>query len=181
MLFRSIRLDDTTVLENQRSNSFKKEISQFEKARKEKKEAISVERFEEISELSNNDRVHFIGYLVGGIGMKRPQRNGDYFKILLTNNKSESMPVVYIFNHDDIHKVLSQNISALFKFENFRVSVHHGIKGIVSTDNVCVQKLSGTSLSDTATLSNPRSVEVSSSSSSHVDQTVSEEIGRAHV
>ena len=130
-----IKLDDTTILETLKSNNFKKEISEFEKARKTKRQATFIECFEDISGLSNNDRIHFNAYLVGGIGMKRPQRNGDFFKILLTNNKSESMPVVYIFNHNNIHELLSQNISATFKFENFRVSVHHGIKGIVSTDD----------------------------------------------
>ena len=114
-----IKLDDSTILQALKLNSFKKTIPPFEKAKKTKKETVLLESFEEISDLKNNDRISFKAQLVGGVGMKRPQRNGTFFKILVSNSKSESMPVVYVFNHDEIYEILQKTFQASCNSSNF--------------------------------------------------------------
>ena len=62
------------------------------------------------------------------------------------------MPVVYIFNHDELYNFLLEKVSVLLKFEYFRISVYHGIKGIVSTDEFSVSR---TELNGALSISNP--------------------------
>ena len=168
-----IRFEESTILQKLKSTSFKKVIPEFQKCKKERREAVFLESFDHLSDLKNNDRITFIAHIVGGVGMKHPQKNGDFFKVLLSNKKSQSMPVVYIFNHDDIRAILLQHVASLLKFENFRVSVHHGIKGIVSTDDSSVCSISASDYAGGLTHSTLRSL-VMSSSSTNEDKTTFE-------
>ena len=107
--------------------------------------------------------------------MKRPQRNGTFFKVLLSNSRSQSMPVICIFDHDEIYESLQKNLSSMLRFEHLRVSEHHGLKGIVSTDDTKVHRLSNENLIEASKELESTSHAVSSTSTNNDEQSVEKE------
>lgn len=92
--------------------------------------------------MQSNDRISFIAQLIGGAGMIKLQRSGNFFKILVAAINDEATQIAHIFNHDDLHEALTKDSQGFFLFERFRASIHHGVKGIVSADDSAMLKKS---------------------------------------
>lgn len=137
-----IVLDDTTALQHIDSSKLEKPAPTYEKAQKAEMTATLIKDLGNACDFANNSRITFIAELVGGVGMQHPQQNGEYFKILVSNEVSQEMLTIYLFNQEEIRQNFLSNEEKQFKFIQFRISTYHGKKGVVSTDDSIVSIVS---------------------------------------
>lgn len=128
-------MDATTSIEKAKQPEGFEDAQGLEKAQKEKKAPLFIEDLDDCAEMKRNARISLVGEVEGGVGMKRPQKYGAFFRILVSNVVSDTMPGVVIFNHDKMREKLSMHPSGQLLLCDFRASLHRGIPGVVSADD----------------------------------------------